>query len=63
MYKFVIDNKTTKIIEIELKVSDFNLITDLETLMNTNLKNFDSNKIIKKSKFQMIKEQLNDASH
>jgi glucose-1-phosphate thymidylyltransferase len=63
MYKFVIDNKTTKIIEIELKVSDFNLITDLETLMNTNLKNFDSTKIIKKSKFQMIKEQLNDASH
>ena len=63
MYSFEINGKITKIIEIELKVSDFNLITDLENLMNTNIKNFDSTKIITKSKFQMIKEQLNDSSH
>jgi glucose-1-phosphate thymidylyltransferase len=60
-YSFIVNNKKFKIIEIELKKIDFNLISDLEKNMNK-LKGFDPDKVIKKSKYQIINEQLNDSS-
>lgn len=56
-YEFVVNNKKTKIIEIELNKIDFNLITKLEDEM-TAIAGFDPAAVITKSKFQMIKEQL-----
>ena len=48
--------------EIELHKIDFNLIRALEDKMNA-LQGFDSSRVITKSKFQLIKEELDDASH
>ena len=60
-YTFRANNKEFKIIEIELKKIDFNLISNLEREM-LKLKGFDAARTINKSKYQLINEQLNDAT-
>lgn len=63
MYTFKVNEKEYKIIEIELHKANFNLITELEKTL-TNLPGFDSAKTINKSKFQIIKQELqNDTTH
>jgi hypothetical protein len=62
-YEFVVNDKTTKIVEIELNKIDFNLITELENDMLA-IPGFDPKMVETKSKFQLIKEQLaNDTTH
>lgn len=56
-YKFVIENKPIQIIEIESKTVDFSVIKKYEDLLQ-DLKGFDRTKIIKKSKYQIIKDIL-----
>ena len=60
-YNFIVNNKKFKIIEIELKKIDFNLISDLENKMHK-LKGFDPANVINKSKYQLINEQLNEST-
>jgi hypothetical protein len=61
-YNFNIKDKDFKIIEIELHKIDFNLISNLENKMSA-LNGFDPSKIITKSKFQIINEELHDTTH
>lgn len=62
MYSFVVKDKTFKVIEVELKDGDFNVIAEMEELLNK-VSGFNPNAVIKKSKFQMVNELLNDPSH
>ena len=57
-YSFTINDKEYKIIEIELKEGDFNLISEAESLLSK-LEGFSKSLQIKESKFQMIKKALN----
>lgn len=60
-YEFCIKEKSRKIIEIELKKADFNLIKTLENTL-ISLPGFSPSKTIKESKFQMVRE-IYDSSH
>ena len=62
LYIFQIEDVEFKIIEIELHKIDFNLITSLENKM-MNITGFNPAKLINKSKFQIIKEHLNDTPY
>ena len=61
-YSFLVNEKEFKIIEIELHTIDFNLLIDLENTMSA-IKGFNPLNIINKSKFQIIREHLNDPTH
>lgn len=56
MYSFELGDETIKLIEIELKKVDFNLLVEFENQASRFLPGFNSNKTIKTSKFQIIKE-------
>ena len=61
-YSFLVNEKEFKIIEIELHTIDFNLLVELENSMSV-IKGFNPSNIINKSKFQIIREQLNDPAY
>ena len=61
-YTFKVNGVERKIIEIELEKADFNILSSVEDKMSK-LPGFDPSAIIKQSKFQMIKEIINDTSH
>lgn len=60
-YTFNVDEVEFKVIEVELKKADFNLIAQVESTLS-NIPGFDVSKVINKSKYQMVKE-IHDASH
>ena len=55
MYSFMLGDQLKQVIEVELEVVDFNLISQIEDTL-CDLKGFDVTNVINKSKFQMIKE-------
>jgi hypothetical protein len=61
MYEFMLNDKPFKIIEIELKKIDFNLLTSLEETLGT-ISGFNPLNTITKSKFQIIRD-FNDSTH
>ena len=56
-YTFNINGRDYKIIEIELEKANYRLIEDAKSLLKK-VNNFDKVSIIKKSKFQIIKNEL-----
>ena len=56
-YTLFVDNGEYKIVEIELEGGNYNLISEARDLLKK-LKNFKEAKVIKESKFQLIKELL-----
>ena len=61
-YEFKVDGKLFKIIEVELEKVDFNILTQVEDML-VELPGFDPTAVITKSKYQMIKEYLNDSTY
>ena len=57
LYSFVADKKEYKILEVELREADFNLISEAENLLS-NMSGFSKSSKIKESKFQIIKKAL-----
>ena len=57
LYSFTLNNKEYKILEIELREADFNLISEAEDLLS-GLTGFSKSSRIKESKFQIIKKAL-----
>jgi len=58
LYSFILNGKEYKILEIELREADFNLISEAENLLSE-LTGFSKSSRIKESKFQIIKKALN----
>jgi hypothetical protein len=62
MYEIMNTKFPFKIIEIELNRIDFNLITKLEEQLSS-IPGFDPSSVFVKSKYQLIKEALDDSAH
>lgn len=61
-YTFDVGDKQFKVIEVELKKADFNLLTDVENRLSE-IPGFNPNNIINKSKYQMVKEVHDNSTH